>query len=270
MSDMERARELHKPVIRKFKTRRIITRGIDHIWAIDLLVMDTYSEENRGFKYILNVIDCFSKFNWCVALKKKTAAEVSAAFEQILNTSKRRPVFLHSDRGKEFLNKTFKRLLNRYNIHCYQTFSDVKSSIVERQNRTLNEKLKLHFEVNQHHKWLWILPKILSEYNETHIHRTTGVPPAQVSKKNEREIYERMYPLEKFQLDKPTFNVNDRVRITRKRGLFDNKYSRKWTNEIFKVNKIHFTDPITYSITDLNGDKILGHFYKQELQRTNF
>ena len=73
--------------------------------------MSQYSRENRGFKYILNVIDCFSKFNWCVALKKKTASEVSDAFEQIFKKSIRKPVLLHTDMGKEFVNSTFQKLL---------------------------------------------------------------------------------------------------------------------------------------------------------------
>ena len=146
----------------------------------------------------------------------------------------------------------------------------MKSSIVERQNRTLNEKLKLRFEVNQNHKWLEILPSILSEYDEKDIHRTIGCPPSKVSKKNEKEIYERMYPLEKFKLEKPTLTIGDRVRITRKKDVFGNKYSRNWSTEIFVVTKIHFTDPITYSIRALDGEEILGNFYKQELQRTKF
>jgi hypothetical protein len=265
------ARELHKPVIKKFRTRRIIIQGIDHIWAADLLIMTQYSRENRGYKYILNVIDCFSKYVWCVALKKKTAYEVSEAFEQILNKSGRKPELLHTDMGKEFVNATFARLLKKYDdIHLYHTFSEVKSSIVERFNRTLNEKLKLHFEVNQNHKWLWILPSLLKEYNERDVHRTIGRSPAQVSKKNESEILERMYPLEKFKLEKPpSFKIGDRVRITLKKDQFANKYSRKWTTELFKIDKIYYTDPITYSISALNGEEILGHFYKQELQRTN-
>ena len=86
---MELACELHKPVRRKFKTRQVMTRGIDHIWEADLLIMTQYSAENDGFKYILNVIDCFSKYAWCLPLKSKGGKEVSEVFGKIL--SKRRP-----------------------------------------------------------------------------------------------------------------------------------------------------------------------------------
>lgn len=77
------SRELHRAVITKFKTRRIIVKGIEDIWAGDLLMMSTFSKENKNYKYILNVIDCFSKYVWSVALKKKNSLEVSDAFEKI-------------------------------------------------------------------------------------------------------------------------------------------------------------------------------------------
>jgi hypothetical protein len=266
---MELARELHKAAIKKFPTRKIVTQGIDHIWEADLLVMSKYSRQNGGFKYILNVIDCFSKYAWSVALKDKSGKEVSKGLETILR-GKRKPKLLHVDRGKEFLNSTFKKLLQKYGIEMYHTFTEVKAAIVERFNRTINEKFKLHFEINQNHQWRTILPIILKEYNEKNVHRTIGTQPARVTRKNEDEIYERMYSLKNFKFPKPLFKVGDRVRITRKKDVFSNKYDRKWTMEIFLVSKIHYTVPPTYEIEALDGEEISGKFYKNELQKTKF
>ncbi len=96
-------RELHKPVIQKFKRVKIYSLGIDHIWAADLCVLTTFSKENKGYnKYILAVIDCFNKYVWCVALKKKNAEDVTDVFEQILNNSKRKPQLLHTDMGRVY------------------------------------------------------------------------------------------------------------------------------------------------------------------------
>lgn len=266
---MDLAKELHKPVIKKFPTRKIITKGIDHIWQADLLIMSNYSRQNGGFKYILNIIDCFSKYAWSVPLKKKSGKEVSVAFETILR-GRRKPKLLHVDRGKEFVNATFKKLLKKYDIDMYHTFSEIKASIVERFNRTLNQKLKILFEFNQNHHWTSLLPAILKQYNEKDIHRTIGLPPVRVTRKNEREIYERLYSLKDFKLLKPSFKTGDRVRITRKQYVFSNKYDRKWTTEIFLIRKIHYTVPITYEIQALNGEEISGKFYDKELQKTKF
>ena len=269
---MELACELHKPVRRKFKTRQVMTRGIDHIWEADLLIMTQYSAENDGFKYILNVIDCFSKYAWCLPLKSKGGKEVSEVFGKIL--SKRRPrripELLHCDQGKEFVNATFKNLLSQYNIEMYHTFTEIKASIVERFNRTLNQKMKLYFEVNQNHKWLNILPKLVKQYNEVDVHRTIGMPPASVNTKNEADVFTRMYGLKDFKLPKPTLKVGDRVRIIAYRFTFANKYERTWTEEIFVIDKVHYTVPITYTVRALDGEPVYGKFYKRELERTKF
>lgn len=269
-TELEIAKELHRKVVRKFEKRKIITNGIDDLWAADLLILDKYKNENNGQKYLLVVIDTFSKYLFAEPLKDKSGLVVAKAFENILKKSKRVPKLLHVDRGKEFVNKNFEKILNENEIKMYHTFNEEKSSIAERVNRTLNEKFRLYFEVNKNHCWVKILGKILKEYNEKDIHRTIGRPPATVNKSNEAEILQRMYPLKDFKVDEPVFSVGDRVRIFRKKKQFADKYSSNWTEEIFKIEKIHLTNPITYTIQDLNNESILGKFYKQELQKTKF
>ena len=65
------ADELHKPITRKFTKRRVFSKGVDEIWAADLVEMGKFSEWNKGFKYLLMVIDVFSKFGWIEPLKNK-------------------------------------------------------------------------------------------------------------------------------------------------------------------------------------------------------
>lgn len=267
---MDEAKELHKQVVRKFRKRRYITYGIDHIWAADLLIMKKYSKENDGFKYILVVIDTFSKYLWMIPLKQKSASYVTPAFEKIVVSSKRTPRFLHTDKGTEFTNKVFRSFLQKHDITLYHSETVEKSMIVERVNRSCNMKLKLFFEVNKNHKWVRLLPTILREYNEQDFHRTIGTQPAKVNKKNEKDILLRMYPLDKFSLGKPKLKVGDRVRLSRYKDLFAEKYSRNWTTEIFVIDKIKYTDPITFVVKDLNNETIKGIFYLQELQKTKF
>lgn len=264
------AKELHRQSRRKFKKRKIITKGIDDLWAADLLILDKYVKENNGKKYLLVVIDTFSKYLFAEPLVNKTGACVTKAFEKIIKTSGRQPHLLHVDRGKEFVNQDFKKLMKEYNITMYHTFNEEKSAIAERVNRTLNQKFRLHFHMNNNHCWTKILKKILEEYNQNDIHRTIGMPPAQVNKSNERDVFEKMFPLQKFDSKKPKFKIGDRVRITTYKHLFADKYQQKWTDEIFTINKIKLTDPTVYYIKDDNGETILGKFYQAELQKTDF
>ncbi len=101
-----------------------------------------------------------------------------------------------------------------------------QSSFVERFNRTLNDKLRLHFVKNKNHKWLAILSDILTDYNENHVHRTTGLPPALITNKNEQEVHKRMYTSH-FKLEQPLFDAGDRVRITKYKAAFSNNYEKR-------------------------------------------
>ena len=73
MSDWSQqlAEELHKPITRHFRRRTVISYGIDKIWAADLVEIQKYSKWNKGVKYLLMVIDVFSKYGWIVPLKDK-------------------------------------------------------------------------------------------------------------------------------------------------------------------------------------------------------
>ena len=67
----------------------------------------------------------------------------------------------------------------------------------------------------------------------------------------------------------PKFSIGDNVRITKKQNLLARGYTQRWTEEVFKTSKIQLTIPVTYKITDYNGEEIPGSFYEQELQKTS-
>ena len=119
------AEELHKPIRRKFKRRRVLVTGIDKIWAADLADMQAFSKFNRGIKYLLAVIDVFSKYGYLIPLKDKTGKSVASALKTIFK--ERKPEKMWVDKGKEFYNKDVKEL-----IELYSTENEEKSSVVER------------------------------------------------------------------------------------------------------------------------------------------
>ena len=91
----------------------------------------------------------------------------------------------------------------------------------------------------------------------------------QVKKKNEKNVWSNLYgDLIYLKPGKPKFAIGDKVRISKyKRQVFDKGYTPNWTEEIFVINKVLPTKPVTYSIVDLMGEAIKGSFYKQELQK---
>ena len=119
MSDWSQqlAGELHKPITRNLRKRKVISYGIDEIWASDLVEIQKYSKWNKGIKYLLTVIDVFSKYGWIVALKDKKTESVSLAFDHIFKKNKRKPEKLWTDKGSEFISKHFKDFLKKNNIY---------------------------------------------------------------------------------------------------------------------------------------------------------
>ena len=91
------AHELHKPITRNVSKRSVISNRIDEIWAADLVEMQKFSKWNKGIKYLLMVIDLFSKYGWIKGLKDKKTGTVSKAFDDIFKSSKRLPKMLWTD-----------------------------------------------------------------------------------------------------------------------------------------------------------------------------
>ena len=105
------ADELHKPIIRKFKKRKVYSAFKDNIWTADLADMQLLSRYSKGIKFLLCVIDIFSKYAWVVPLKDKKGISIVKAFQIILKQSNRKPNKIWVDKGSEFYNASFKKWL---------------------------------------------------------------------------------------------------------------------------------------------------------------
>ena len=217
--------------------------------------MQAFSKFNRGVKYLLAVIDVFSKYGWLIPLKDKTGKSVASALEVIFK--ERKPEKMWVDKGKEFYNKDVKDL-----IKLYSTENEEKSSVVERWIRTMKEKMWKYFSANSTNSFINVLPDLVREYNNTR-HSSIKMAPVKASKKeNKLRVWRNLYPdhLEIHDI-KPKFFVGDKVRISKKKKTFQKGYTTRWTEEL--------TSPVTYKIADLNGEEVTGTFYEPELQKTN-
>ena len=259
------ANELHRPIRRRFPKRRVISYGIDNIWAADLVEMGKFSKWNKGIKYLLMVIDVFSKFGWIRPLKDKRGQSVADAFRSIF--AKRKPKMLWSDKGSEFFNAIMKDLLDKNGIKLYTTENEEKSSVVERWNRTMKEQIFRMFSANNNTIYFDKLDKLVNQYNHR-FHSSIRMSPAEASKqKNEGQVFANLFgDLIYAKRGRAKFKVGDKVRISKyKRKIFDKGFTPNWTEEIFVINEILNTNPLTYRLVDLLGEKITGSFYEAEL-----
>ena len=107
------AEELHKPIIRKFKRRELYSAFKDNIWAADLADMQLISKFDKGFRFLLCVIDIYSKYAWVVPLKDKKGVSIVNAFQSILKKSNRKPSKIWVDKGREFYTRSMKSCLEK-------------------------------------------------------------------------------------------------------------------------------------------------------------
>jgi hypothetical protein len=158
----------------------VVIKGWGDLFQSDLVDMQHYKKYNIGYKYILFVIDVFTKMAYTEALKDKTAKEVVASMSRILA---RAPKFrnLQTDEGKEYFNCDFRALMTSKNINLYTTYSSLKAQNCERLNRTIKTKLWKIFSLKGEYNWLKNLQAVVRECNETP-HSKTKMSPIDVKK----------------------------------------------------------------------------------------
>ena len=124
-------------------TKKIVYNHIDETWSINLAVMvDCKNSNNKGFRYVFIVIDNFIKYLLAIPLKIKYGQTITNECSIILTTSKRSPLKIESDRGKEWYNSVFQNFLKAKSIQLDSRFSDKGPSIAERLIRTIRNLLK--------------------------------------------------------------------------------------------------------------------------------
>ena len=261
---------LHRAARKKYPTRKYIVHDIDEQWQADLADVSLIAKQNKGYTFILTVIDIFSRYAWARPLKTKRGKEVAAAFKDIFREG-RIPKRIQTDQGKEFENQYIARLFNEHQIELFSVKSAYKAAIVERFNRTLKSKMWRYFTMSLKEKWTNVLQDIVKSYNNS-IHRTIGCRPIDVTAANVGEVREEVYGKKKTKTDKNKndLKVGDVVRISKVKSVFAKGYLPNWTEELFTVASINTKySPTTYKLKDYNEEVIEGSFYRHEIQKVS-
>ena len=232
-----------KPPLGNYPTNKTKIKSIDDTRYSNLLDMNDYGpKNNRGYRYILVVIDNFSKFGWTILLKNKYAQSITDAFSQIIRTSNRKPNLLQTVDGKECVNKIFKEFLNKHNIRRYTRYTDKGAAIAERFDRTIRNLLKKPVFEKVNANWLSELPSVIKQYTDTN-HSSTKMTRLQASKKsNEKLVFYNFKDKREFQ--KPKFKLGQLVRLSDIRKVFSKGDSTNWSYEIYTITEVtHDTIP---------------------------
>ena len=180
----EISNELHKGIRKPKEYRKVLSSSINAIWSMDLVFMDKFGNENNGYKYILTVIDLYSRFAWAIALKNKLASSVTDAIQSIITKYKVHPQQFYTDSGTEFYNKTLEKLRSKYNIGIYSTYGPSHASVIERFNRTFKSKMYKMFTIEGNHIWYNKLVELSEIYNNSSHRGIEGKSPNDVFNSN--------------------------------------------------------------------------------------
>ena len=251
-----------KPPKKNYATNKTDVYFIDDIWSLDILDLKDYGpENNRGYRYVLIIIDNFSKFGWTIPLKNKNAQTIKDSFENILKSSKRKPNLIESDRSKDFYNNNFQTFLNKNNIKLYSRSSSFGAVFAERFNRTIRDLLKKIVFENGDGNWIDVLPTITKQYNNK-VHSSTKLSPKDAYlKKNDLLVYKNLS--DKRKKVKPKYEIGDLVRTADLKKTFSKGDTTNWSYKLYKITEI-----INDTIQSYRLDNLKERYNESLLKKT--
>lgn len=255
--------ELYNRAVYKFPNRTVMSSRPNQYWSVDLV--DMSKKPDGEYKYILNMVDVFSRKLMSVPMKTKKGHELQHALEQSFYRMGT-PSKMWIDKEGGMISKDTQEFLKGKGVETYHTYGRGKSAVVEALQRT--QKMSIEQQTKGKREWMrWIKP-FQDKYNGT-THSTTGHTPNSVyDGEHQGDVFMR-YKNKDMQAH-PTyreFEVGQDVRLQIKKEKFEKGYTQRWTTEVFTISKKLNTNPITYNVKDKNGSEVKGAFYAQELQK---
>lgn len=240
-------------------------------FEMDIIDFQEHAPYNDGKRYILTVVDTFTRYAFCRILQDKTAENVFKEFQSILTEAVKKPLMLGVDRGMEFRNKKFLDFCKKHNIKIIHPSTSGHAPYVERFNRTIQSLVYKYMNQNQTNRYIDQFQNIVKSYN-TRKHSSTGETPLAAEQNPEihKDIAIKMSKdREKIKKKKPVFSIGDYVRISKMKTKFSRGYHEQSQNEIFKIYGINekLLIPIYYLQTYNGEEKIEGGFYGFEITK---
>ena len=269
---------LFKQNKKSFARNNITVAHINELFQADLFEISGLAKSNDGVRYIMIVIDVFSRYIWIRPLHDKKPKTVAQAFEDVLSEG-RICANLQTDSGMEFKGNAFKKIMIKHNINHYFSLNEKKCCYIERVGRTVKDMIFRYLEEKNTENYTSELQNFAYGYNHMK-HRTIGIPPAMVTPGNESLVFWSQYwpkqskkNVVKKSLNKKKhshkfkFKIGETVRIIAINDIFSKSGSALWTGEIFRVKRRWFRDGIQiYTLCDFyEKEDIRGTFYSHEL-----
>lgn len=262
--------QVHKPITRQKVKKAILATKPNQHWQIDLTSMPPY----HRYKYIIVIIDIFSKNIYTKAIINKTSRSVIAFLREVFEVQK--PKVLQSDRGREFVNDNMKQFLEDEGVKqvLSKAYTPTSQSYVERTNRTIKGMLFRGMTSEDNNDWVSLLPYITSNYNNTY-HSSIGMKPDELvdadkttvkaiskdfrirARKSIVKHHRNFSKLEKGDL------VRIQMKLNRPGTTFAKHYTNNWSQNMFLVERVKRGNKVTQESYYVNG----SYMFRNELQK---
>ena len=231
--------------------QKVVTRGLNDVWDVDLMDMSNLAKYNDGVHFI----------------KNKSTKETLTAIKNVLHKSRLQPKTFRSDAGKKFVGKDVQQYLADCEIHQQGTRNEKKGNYAKRVIQTLKKKIYKYLYYHKTEKYIDVLQELVEGYNESY-HSGMKRAPTTINKENELQVWTEQYlpkKSNKIQKVKFKFSAGDMVRISGARSPFTKDFGQTYTEELFKVRQRFATIPATYMLEDLNKVQVASLFYEPEM-----
>ena len=222
--------------------------------------MQLISKFNKGFRFLLCVIDIFSKYAWIVPSKDKKCVSIVNALQKILDDSKRKPNKTWVEKGSKFYNGSMKLWLQDNNIKIYLTDNEEKSVVAERLIWIIKNKIYKYMTSISKNIYIDKFDDIVNEYNNIY-HGTIKMKPIDVKDNTYINISKELND------NDPKFKVGDHVRISKYKNILAEGYTPNWSEEVFVIKEIKIQFHRHMLLIILMMKKLLKHFMKKNCKK---
>ena len=250
ISNKELAEELHKPIVRKLHSPLV-----DNIRGEYLADMQLISKFNKGFRFLLSVIDIYSKYACVIPLRDEKGIAITYALQKILKESNRKPNKIWVDKDSEFYNKSMKSWLEKNDIEMCSTNNEGKSVVPERLIRTLKNKIYKYMTSISKNAYINKLDDIVNKYNNTY-HNIIKMKPVDIKSNtyidSNKDIDDKNHK----------FKIGDIVRIWKFKNIFAKGYTLIGLKKSLWLKKLKTLFRGHMLLLILKEKKLLGRFTK--------
>lgn len=259
---------------RKYKRARIFVTSIGYMYQSDLFDVQKLSQSNNGYRYILVVVDCFSRMIYARPLKRKTAQLTANALYDVFDQLKKSGILsprslMGSDLGTELWNTETDKVFEKFGTSHFALRAPKKASLAEISGRYLLDRIYKHMHATDTKKWIDDLQKFVDAKNSRPNKSLGGLASNQVTVANQASVFESLFPdrYEHVKPKKPPFTIGQTVQLALDALPFGKSFHGYFSEKIYKIKqRLEYNGIYRYTLEDTSdGIEVSGTYYKEEL-----